>query len=142
METLLKIGITIVVCLLIYYQIVFLKWTWSTQIDPKATFSRLLKKATPDIEVIATRDPNKIYQDGNIVGEITGAIETKGDIIIFKQLSETSKLNRYAPIEHRRDKYQIVKITRSIGMKTVVSNTGSEQKSAVLEDIFCKKLKQ
>ncbi len=140
METLLKIGITLVICVLIYYQVTFLKWTWSTQIDPKATFARFLKKAKPEVDVIAIRDPNKIYQNGNVVGEVTGSVENTEGFIIFKQLCETTNLDRNAPFEHKRDKYQIVKITRSIGMKIVASTTNSEQKTAVLEDIFCKKI--
>ena len=140
METLMKIGITLVIGVLIYYQVAFLKWTWSIQIDPKATFAKFLKKAAPDIDAIAIRDPNKIYQNGNIVGEVTDAIETIEGFIVFKQLCETSNLDRNAPFEHKRDKYQIVKITRSMGMKIVASTTSSEQKNAVLEDVYCKKI--
>jgi hypothetical protein len=34
-------------------------------------------------EWVATREANKIYQDGNVVGEVTGPVQEEGSIIRF-----------------------------------------------------------
>jgi hypothetical protein len=137
-ELALKIGITIVVVVFMYYQLAFLKWTWFNQIDPKQTFSRFLKKATPSAEVIATRDPNKIYQNGNPVGNITGNVTIKDNNIIFEKLIETSALERNIPFEYKRDTYKIIKIEQEIGAE--ISNITGFNKN-VLKNVVCEKMK-
>lgn len=141
MEILLKIGITLIILALVYYQLIFLKWTWTSHIDVKATFSRILKQASPSTEVIVTRDPNKIYQNGEHVGNVVGAVKKEKDCLIFNQITDTSKLNRSIPFEYKREKYQITKRPTSIGMKMVATNSGTERKDAVIENVVCKKIK-
>lgn len=117
-----------------------MKWTWHSQIDTRETVKRFLTEKPDLVQNVVSRDENKIYQNGKIVGEITGAIETREGFTIFKQLCETSNLDRNVFFEHKRDKYQIVKIERSMGMKIVASTKSSEQKNAVLENVYCRKV--
>lgn len=140
MEILLKIGITLVTLVFIYYQCIFIKWVWTSQIDSKKTISKILKKAAPDTDTIATRDPNKIYQNGNVVGDITGQIEEKDNLIIFKQISNTSNLDQGVLFEYKRNKCRIIRINTSIGIKIVATNSGTERRDAVIEDVVCKKI--
>lgn len=90
MELLLKLGITAVVGVFIYYQVLFLRFVWTSQIDPTETIARFFRQLSPQPDVIATRDPSGIYQDGKKVGEVTGHVETREDTVVFEQLSETT----------------------------------------------------
>ncbi len=139
-ETATKIVITLFVLLLMYWQVMFLRGVWRSQIDPKETIARLLRKLSPSSEMIAERLPNMIYQEGSEVGEVTGQIEETDDLIIFHQLCETSPLNRELPFEYRRQTVKIVTIGSMIGQTSVVSGTKSQVRSAVLENVVCKKL--
>jgi len=141
LEILLKIGITLIILVLVYYQLTFLKWTWSSHIDVKATFSRILKQASPSTKVIVTRDPNKIYQNGEHVGNVVGAVKKEKDCFIFNQIIDTSKLNRSIPFEYKREKYQIIKIQKISGLKLEASRTGSDVKRNVIEGVICRKVK-
>lgn len=139
-EILFKIAVTVIIIIGIYVQALFLRWLWPTQIDIKATFSRIIRKASPETDVFATRDPNKIYQNGESVGDVTGDIVDEGNQIIFRQLSNTSKLNQKLAFEHKRDSYQILKIEKTTGLKIDMSNHSTSQATAVLENVYCKKL--
>ena len=70
MEIVFKVAITAVLLCFMYYQLVFLRGVWRSQIDPGATIGRILDTLKPKTDVIATRDQNKIYQDGKVVGEV------------------------------------------------------------------------
>jgi len=49
-----------------------MRWVWTHQVDPIATFSRVAEKAVAGPDWVATRDPNKIYQGRVAVGDIAG----------------------------------------------------------------------
>lgn len=136
-ELLLKIGITIVVAIIMYFQIVFLKWTWSNQIDPKQTLNRLLRRASPSVEVIATRDPDKIYQDGQIVANVSGEVEESDDRVIFRELSNTKQLRRDRALEYKRRKLKIASIGVESALSITRSAKGSEANESVLIDVVC-----
>lgn len=52
-------------------------WVWTHQIDPLATVGRWVKgKVQP--EFFATRDPNKLYQDGQPVADVAGPVRELG----------------------------------------------------------------
>jgi hypothetical protein len=139
-EIIFKSSITIAVLGLFYLQFTFLKWLWPTQIDVKATCSRWFKQSSLQTDSIVARDPNKIYQNSNPVGDITGEVEEKENSIIFKQLSNTASLNRNMPFEYKRNIYKIKRIKNQIGLKIGVTNTGIDQKTGVLENVICEKL--
>ena len=136
MEVIIKIVITIFFTFFIYYQIVFVKWMWFTQIDQKETFVRNWKRVKPESDIFAIRYPNKIYQEGQIVGEITGEIETLEDSVIFRELCETSSLKEKEPFEHKRNKYRIIKINGRSGI--LFDNKG--RRNDVLKGVICEKL--
>ncbi len=137
LEVTLKVGVTLVVLVGIVYGFRFIAWTWSSQIDMKETFSRFLKKAAPNPEMIATRDPNKIYQGGTPVGDVTGEIISRSDDVVFRELTNTEALDRSMPFEHRREKYRIVHVGSMAGLHITMSNTSTEQKRGVLKDVVC-----
>ena len=113
-EVIFKIGVTITVGVLIYWQLAFLKWVWPTQIDVKATLCKFIDKAAHKTDVIATRDPNKIYQEGKSVGNVIGKVEVKDNIVSFTRIGETSNLSRGDPFEYGRDKYKIMRVENAV----------------------------
>ena len=143
METLLKTAITVFIAILFYFQAVFLITLWKSQIDPKETLTRFWRKFSPQYDVIATRDPNAIYQNGTVVGIITGDVVIREKEVVFEAISETSNLNRDAPFEFRREILLVVSWEKFTGMKVEMSGQGTEVKTrtAVLENIVCKKVK-
>ena len=69
LENLFKVTLTVV------FTAVWLagvRWVWTHQLDPIATVQRLIRKPFKAPEWVATREPNKIYQNGNVVGEVIG----------------------------------------------------------------------
>ena len=48
METVFKLAITAVVLCAVYYQLLLIRTVWRSQIDPRATITRLLKKLEPE----------------------------------------------------------------------------------------------
>jgi len=137
MEMSFKIIVTIVAVAILFF---FLRWMWKSQIDLKATSYRIIKKFIPWTETIATREPNKIYQNGKAVGIVTGKIETQNDIVIFEELCETGELNQDIPFEYQRQKLQIISVKTTTGMKIVTSQKGSQIKKSVLSNVACKKV--
>jgi hypothetical protein len=142
MEFVVKITMTLVIIVAAYYQFCILKWTWTNQIDVKATLSRILKKAKPDTDFIAVRDPNEIYQTGSPVGDVTGTVVIRGDLIEFEELSNTQGLDKSIPFEYRRDRYQIEKVGSSTLMDLSRQGSGKMvRKDAVMRDVTCRKVK-
>jgi hypothetical protein len=117
-----------------------LHWTWSSQIDPMATFQKHINKEPKIAEIVVTRDPQKIYQGGNPVADITGQVNSTDDRVTFEQLVNTSELNKNETFEYQRDAYRIIQIGTIIGMKSVASNTGSKVLQSVMENVVCEKI--
>ncbi len=137
LEILFKVGVTIVVAIIIYWQVAFLRWLWPSHIDVRATFSKFIRETAPKKDVIATRDPGKIYQNGLPVGNVIGSVRKVDDTTVFEMISETSDLKRDAPFEFRRERLQIIRVGRVSGVD--ISNlTGSHE--AVLRDVVCKRV--
>ncbi len=137
METLLKLIISFII---VIFAAQALYWTWTSQIDPKATIQKYLNKKPKIAEIVETRDPNKIYQDGNVVGDITGKAQQTDEGIFFEQIVN-SRLDTNKVFEYQRTTYKINRIERMIGMKSVVSNKGSQVLHNVLENVSCEKIK-
>lgn len=129
-------GIIILLVLTFWFYpgYLFLKMILKSQIDPKATCSRIVTFLSPPSEIIATRDPMKIYQNGKEVGNITGEVETKGGVIIFRQICNTSELNQKLPFEYKKETIKIIRCDASFDIKG-----GSPVKTNVLEGVVCEK---
>ncbi len=131
LEIIFKIILTIPIIILIV-------WLWSQQIDVKQTFLGLFKhKVVKQAEWIATRNINNIYQEGIVVGVISGAVEKVEDKILFREICNTSQLNQNLPIEYGRQKLKIIKIDTIIGMFC----DGRTVKNSVMGDVFCEEVK-
>lgn len=137
MEIFFKAIITIVV---IVVSLFFLMWIWRSQIDLKATFHKIIKKSIPGTDIIATRDPTKIYQAGKEVGEVTGKVDTTDGRTVFEELCETAQLKHDIPFEFQRKSYRIISIEGITGMKVVASTNGSEVKTSVLSNVVCEEV--
>jgi len=136
-EVIFKIAVTGVVLCLVYYQLVFLRGLWRSQVDPQATVARLLEKLKPESDVIATRDPSKIYQGGKAVGEVIGEVTQDGTRFLFKQLANTTALQRDQLFEYRRQRFRIVSIGSRTGMLVNMTDSGTETATDVLGDVVC-----
>ncbi|MFC1840374.1 hypothetical protein ACFL1N_12385 [Thermodesulfobacteriota bacterium] len=137
METAVKIFIIVIILCISAKAI---HWTWTSQIDPVATIKKFVSKQPKIADVVVTRDPNKLYQDGKIVADVTGHVEINNETIILKQIANISALNRENPIEYKRMKLQIIQVGRIIGMKTVISNGESSVLQNVMEDVICEEI--
>jgi hypothetical protein len=141
LENLFKVG------LIVMFTAVWLaavRWVWTHQLDPVATVQRLMQKPFKAPEWVATREPNRIYQNGNVVAEVTGAVEENGSIMRFAQISNTSALNQAVVFQYQRHNLRIREVGSAIGMKTEMHVSGSGATSrtltAVLENIVCEKV--
>lgn len=138
MEITAKILITLIVLLI---SAKALHWTWTSQIDPMATFQKFVGKKPQIADVVVTRDPNKLYQDGNTVADVTGPVEINNGTIILKQIANASALDREKPIEYRRMKLKVVRVGHIIGMKSIISNGRSSVLQNVMEVVVCEEIK-
>lgn len=116
-----------------------LLWIWTHQIDPKETFLRLFRQPQ-SVDWLATRDPNKIYQNGRIIGTVSGEVEESNGKIIFHELSDTQELKRDMPFHYQRAELKIITIRSKIGMKSITSDAGLSFRHAVLIDVVCEKV--
>ncbi len=141
LENLFKFGLIIVFTAL---WLAAVRWVWMSQLDPVATVQRLIQKPFKAPEWVATRDPNKIYQGGNVVGEVTGPVQEQGVAIRFARLANTAALNQGKPFQYQRHTLRIREVGSAIGMKTEmhVSESGATSRTltAVLENVVCEKV--
>jgi hypothetical protein len=141
MEAVFKIVITGVILCIIYFEVIFLRGVWRSQIDPAATVSRIIEALKPKTtEVIATRDPNKIYQDGKVVGDVTGQINERDNIVTFTRILNTSALKTDQPFEYRRLRLKIVRIGTRSGFYVGRNDTETTSGTDVLTDVVCERL--
>jgi len=139
MEIVFKIFWTLV---LIIVFICSMNWVWTHQIDVKRTILSFFKKEVErPVDWIATRDENAIYQNSEIVGNITAKVDKTEDKLIFHEICNTSELNRDLPFEYGREKLQIIEIGSIIGQKIIVTSNGSEIKYNIMENVLCQRVK-
>ena len=139
MEIVFKIFWTLV---LIIVFVCSINWIWTHQIDVKETILGFFKKEVErPVDWIATRDENAIYQDGEIVGNVTAKVDETEDKLIFHEICNTSELNRELPFEYGREKLQIIEIGSITGQKIIVTSSGSEIKYNIMENIVCQRVK-
>ena len=138
MELIVKIAITVVVSIV---GLRILHWTWTSHIDPIATVRKLVAQEPKIADTVVTRDPNKLYQDGVIVADITGSVQMNDGTVVFAQLANVSGLDKNQLIEYRRLKLKLTQVHTIIGMKTVVSGEDSTILQNVMEGVTCEVLK-
>ena len=112
-------------------------WIWTNQLDPRETVSRFFKKTVEPPDWVATREPSKIYQNGESVGDIIGAVEQAPGQVHFSQIANTTRFDTTSPFEYQRLKLKVVRIGSIIGMKSEVTDKGAVTLSAVMEDVTC-----
>lgn len=124
--------------------LVGVRWVWTHQLDPIATVQKLLRKPFKAPEWVATREKDKIYQDGVVVGEVTGPVKEEVAAIRFSQLANTGALNQANTFQYQRHTLRIRQIGSAIGMKaeTRVSASGATSRmlTSVLENVVCDKI--
>jgi len=138
MELATKIVLTVII---LFVGAKALYWTWSSHIDPMATIRRFVAQEPKIADAVVTRDPNKLYQNGVAVADVTGPVKTTEGIVLLTQLANVSGLDRSQPIEYGRLKLRVTQVQSIIGMKTVVSNTGTNVLQNVMEEVTCEELK-
>jgi hypothetical protein len=137
MEVITKIIITVII---VFTAAKALHWTWTSHIDPIATIHKMFRQKPKFADLVIARDPSKIYQGEVIVADVTGGVDIKNGKVVFKQISDTSRLDKSKPIEYGRSKFKIMHVGRIIGMKSVVSEKGSRVLLNVMEDVICEKV--
>ena len=126
----------------IWMCIIFLHWLWTSQIDVKETIMRPIQgKVLEKNEWVATRDPNIIYQNNTSVGNVSGKVEHQNGKVIFREICDTSSLNRAMPFEYKRDKFKIISIRQAIGLFSSASSSGTQVKHNVIIDVICERIK-
>jgi len=98
-----------VVAFIVLPALMFLRWTWTSNIDPKQTSSRIfnyLFKHKSDL--IVTRDPKKIYQDGIEVGNIAGPVTISDTFIVFGEVCDTGNLDKQKPLDYQSYRLKII----------------------------------
>ena len=101
----------------------------------------LKKKVEKPVDWIATRDENAIYQNGEIVGNVTEKVDETEDKLIFHEICNTSELNQELIFEYRREKLRIIEIGSIIGQENIVTSSGSEIKYNIIRNVVCEKVK-
>ena len=137
MELLIKIVITVVVVLVGAKS---LYWTWTSHIDLKATIRKFVTQEPKISDTVVTRDPNKLYQNGIAVADITGTVQINDGAILFTQIANVSGLDKSQPIEYGRLRLKVILVRSTTGMKVVVSDKGSSVLQNVMEGVTCEKL--
>ena len=138
MEIGFKIFWTLVLIIVFVFSI---NWIWTHQIDVKETILGLFKKEVErPVDWIATRDENAIYQNGEIVGNVTAKVDETEDKLIFHEICNTSELNQELPFEYGREKLRIIEIGSITGQKIIVTSSGSEIKYNIMENVVCQRV--
>jgi len=141
-EIIFKIIMTLVSIFVIIVSVYSINWIWTHQIDVKETIYGLFKKETQKkVEWVATRDENAIYQNGEIVGNVTAKVDETEDKFIFHEICNTSKLNHKLLFEYRREKLKIIEIGSIIGQENIVTSSGSGIKYNIIRKVVCEKVK-
>ena len=137
-EWIIKIAITVTIILV---SVGMIRWIWTHQIDARATVSGILRSAV-EPKGIATRDPNKLYQNGEPVADVVGEVEESDTNVLFHRLTNTGNLDREATFQYARRTLHIVKIGKETGMLTNLLPSGStEIMNNVLDEVECEEVK-
>lgn len=130
MELLFKLILSAISLMICFFS---LQWIWTYQLDFKATIGKASDKVVALPDWVATRDPMKIYQSGNVVGDVNGPVNQQGTTYVFSQLINTSSFDTTKPFEYQRARLSVSRINISIGMKS----DGRQVLTGVLEGVEC-----
>lgn len=118
-----------------------IRWALTNQIDPWATISGFFQSAV-EPKGIVTRDPNKLYQNGEPVADVLGEVKESGTNVLFHRLTNAGNLDRKATFQYGRRTLRIVKISKETGMLTNLLPSGStEIMNNVLDEVECEEAK-
>lgn len=115
-----------------------LRWTWTSHLDIPATVTKYFSKKSALAEVVVTRDPKKIYQNGAAVADITGPVQVVNGKVVLAQLVNVNGLDFVKPIEYLRLKLKITAVAYS-AMMTVDTQRGVLHN--VYEGVACEEIK-
>ncbi|MCX5644217.1 MAG: hypothetical protein NTZ17_05975 [Phycisphaerae bacterium] len=139
MELVIKMLVTLVAAVMVWGIVSFTIAVWRSHIDPQKTFSNVIAKLQEKpTELLATRDPNLLYQAGEVVGRVVGEITEAGDFVVFAKVSDTSNMDRGKDIEFRRLSLRIEGIERHTGVEIIASDSGSSMRTAVMSNVRCR----
>jgi len=134
-ELLFKVFLTIVV---LYFSIGSLRWIWRSQIDVKETGRKILETPQKSMDWVATRESDKIYQNGKIVGTVFGTVKESDQNTLFSGICDTSLLDENTPFDYQRNTFKIVSRIR-IGFYDGGDAIGRKN---VITDVVCKKIQE
>lgn len=141
-ELIFKLVLTFIMIVVVLTAMVTIRWTWSRQIDVKGTILGVLRNKTEKpLDWVATRDPNAIFQNNNIVGNITGEVKESDGKIIFTEICDTFNFEIDAPFEYKRDKLKVIKVGVRIGSLSSTTNQGTRIKNNVMRNVVCERIK-
>jgi len=138
-ETIVKVVLTVLFTAIWLWS---LGWVWKSQIDPQATIKKWVTKPFEPPGWVATRDPKKVYQNGVAVGDVTGDVNEGVSTVRFAQIANAGSLKRDAPVDWQRHRLRIVQIEAVIGMKSVVTDQGTQVLTNVMEGVACEIIRQ
>jgi hypothetical protein len=115
------------------------------QIDPIQTAKNFIPKVELP-EKIATRDSNKLYQNGEPVAEVIGDIREDDKTVTFSKLSNTQNLKYNEIFEFKRQKLRMDQTNTNFSVQeniTIWDNNGPKATvlNNVLNDVLCHKVK-
>jgi len=121
MEFLIKLIWTLIAIAIIWGISAFTVKVWRSHVDPRATMNRLISAFQKEpTDLIATREDNAWYQNGQVVGRIVGKITEATGTLTFEEVSDTSGLRRDQDIEFRRMRIRLESSESLSGMKMVM----------------------
>jgi hypothetical protein len=137
-EIALKMLITVVIIAVIGSLVVSVITLWSSQVDPWKTIISFFARSAPQTEIVVTRDPNGIYQDGELVGRVVGEVVEETDTITFEYLADTINLDRGRPFQYQRETLSIKNFAMEAGIAPV---RGLGTLQDVLIEVLCNRVR-
>jgi hypothetical protein len=138
LELFLKVVLTIGMSV---FFLLGLRWVWTNQLDVPGTVAKFVQQVREPPGWVATRDLDKIYQEGKSVGDVTGEVRDVDGRMLFTQLTNTGNLDQKAVFEYRRIRLRICQVGTVTGMKSsvIVGDSGAKSVTltAVMEDVLC-----
>jgi hypothetical protein len=120
----------------IFPTVIYLLRNRGKQIDWKNTFKNLWERIfVADIaKDIVVRDPNSIYQSGQMVGNIYGNVNKDNKKIVFEGIENTGKLNRDLPFQYGNITCKIINFKEKVILSL---NPRRPLKCDVLNGVIC-----
>jgi len=114
MQLLVKVLVTIVFILYVTPAVLILYRVWTRPINLQQMLCNWFASKS---QVIPTRDPKKIYQNGKEAGNITGDVSKTDDFIVFAEVCDTGNLDIENPFEYKDYTLKVTHIDKVTGLK-------------------------